>query len=953
MPAEIAKGKSHLWLWLLLLSLLAGGGALWWSFPEWFQLREPVYLAFAGGLSGEDARDVETGLRGARLCVERINRQGGIAGRRVELLVFDDANDENRAKTVAEQIATQTRAVGVIGHYFSSTSMAAGALYRQHELPAISPTATHVEVTRGNPWYFRSVFNDALQGSFLAHYVKHVLRRPRVRVIHESEAYGAGLAESFGASATELGIQISWRRGFDSASPTLDADLAAIVEELAQADPLEVVFLAVQWNEGLKLIKAIRDAQLKLTLVTPDSMADDDFSAAFPDAPPERRDSYASGLYVSTPLIFDTASDEALRLRETYRQRYGDEPNWGTVFSHDAVLLLAEAARKALAQSGQAPLAEQRRRVREALASFDSPGRSIEGASGLNYFDAEGDVQKPISIGVYQKSMISALTQLQGVRNLGEIGNLSEDMENQRVVLVNGQYMHRTQVVYAGVTFRELSEPNIAERTYLLDFDLWFRYQGQFDSQAVEFLNVAEPVALGEPVQSSSHRGLEYRRYRVKGRFKADFARDFAQPGGGQQHLLGISFAHQTSNRYNLIYAVDSLGMGSPESWLDSALQRQLLSPVYGWLPVKALFFQNTLLRGMNGQPAYLNLPDGALPYSRFNAGLVVRKDEIQLDRLLPYRLALPGLPVALALLGLLVWLEQKRKACSRCLWMAEMFLILSILVAVEVILLEVFALQPASFQELLKNVFKVLWWLVPAFLFNRTVERFVWTPLEQRSQQKIPGLARGFAGAFIYLMALLGVVAFVFQQPITSLLATSSILLMIIGLAVQLNISNIFSGIALNLERPFRIGDPVELNNRQFGVLKGKVVDMNWRATHFKRDDNLIILPNTVVAESKIINFNYPDNLVKRGFVVRVSPEHPPEKVIEVLEGVLKAMPGIEEYVAGFMGIGEWAAEYWFEFHFRNYSKRHYYRDMLWQRAWHTLNQAGMPPVIQRDRLG
>lgn len=99
---------------------------------------------------------------------------------------------------------------------------------------------------------------------------------------------------------------------------------------------------------------------------------------------------------------------------------------------------------------------------------------------------------------------------------------------------------------------------------------------------------------------------------------------------------------------------------------------------------------------------------------------------------------------------------------------------------------------------------FSVLWWLMPALLLPLLIKRFVWIPLEKRTTRTVPNVIRLFVSSIIYLLACFGIIAFVYDQPITSLLATSGVVAMIIGLAIQVNIANVFAGIVINIERPF-----------------------------------------------------------------------------------------------------------------------------------------------------
>ena len=189
--------------------------------------------------------------------------------------------------------------------------------------------------------------------------------------------------------------------------------------------------------------------------------------------------------------------------------------------------------------------------------------------------------------------------------------------------------------------------------------------------------------------------------------------------------------------------------------------------------------------------------------------------------------------------------------------------------------------------------IFRALWWFVPAWLINLAVERFFWTPLEKRTGRAIPRIVRIFAAMLVYILALLGVTAFVFEQKVTSLLATSGVLAMIIGLAVQMNLSNIFSGIAINVERPFRMGDWIKIDDYE----PGQVVGITWRTTRIETvDNNIVCIPNSVASDSTLINFSYPHEAYRAELSVHVDPGAKPEWVEKILFDAVLATEGVHQ---------------------------------------------------------
>ena len=100
--------------------------------------------------------------------VNQVNKTGGINGKPLHLLSFDDEN--NKAKQIANDIVEQNKAHAVIGHYTSAACLEGGKVYKQAKIPAISAICTADNVTKNNEWYFRVLPNNGFQGVFLANY---------------------------------------------------------------------------------------------------------------------------------------------------------------------------------------------------------------------------------------------------------------------------------------------------------------------------------------------------------------------------------------------------------------------------------------------------------------------------------------------------------------------------------------------------------------------------------------------------------------------------------------------------------------------------------------------------------------------------------------------------------------------------------------------------------------
>ncbi|BAP54857.1 MscS Mechanosensitive ion channel [Thioploca ingrica] len=949
--------------------------------------QEVIHIAFVGPLSGKDTAAGKAMTQAIQLYLDTVNQTGGIQGKKIVLDRFDDRNDVNQAQAKAMEIAKQNRAVAVIGHWYSSSSISAGEIYKKQGIPAIAPGSTNIKVTENNEWYFRNIFSSKSSGRFLANYVKQVFQQTTVSIIHEDDAYGAYLAEVFGQETNKLGMTVKYQWHFKIDDPQLETSLEQIVKQLATKNDAGVILLAVKALEGVKLVKLIKDAGIKNTMISESSLSEQTFLQGFDNFPKERSSPgyYTNDIYVATPLIFDTANDKAQQFREVYQARYREEPDWSAAYAYDTAMLLVEAITHTQIQGQPQTLTADRQQIRDYLASLTTIHKAIEGVTGFNYFDEDRNSQKPVVIGVYKnKNLISAFTQLQMIPNLNAIADLEEALHQERILLVDNKYMYKTNVVYTGIEINEISDLDIKNLTCQLDFYLWFRFREEIDPKNIKFLNEVEPIVLTEPQVTEKWGAMTYHMYHVKGRFRIDF---LPQHYAFKQHNLGVSFRHRELNSNNLIYVTDVLGMGLTDqaAWLKRLESYQVLNPALGWSMQNIRFFQDFIYKSALGSLKYLNQQDGMMKYSRFNAALLIKADEFALRGMIPTEWASPLIIFSILMLLFLILLETKKTliylprfilgntkrvrllpslykiwrdnsshfSISYVIWLLQASCAAILLLSSEVLLVERVAKGTLYKPDLVITFFDILWWLVPTLFISMAIKRFIWYPLEKRSRRAIPNVIRIFVTFVIYLLAFFGIIAFVYEQTLTSLLATSGMVAMIIGLAIQVNLSNIFSGVAINLERPFRVGDWVKIGDFDEGI----VVDVNWRTTRVKvRNGYILSIPNSTAAESDIHNYNYTDGHYWLWPTVYVDPHHSPAFVEKILlEAIQSVETGVmkkpKPYIL-FAGVNEWAASYWIVFCLENYQNKYDILNEVWRKVWQQMQQAGIMFAIHRQEI-
>jgi small-conductance mechanosensitive channel/CRP-like cAMP-binding protein len=186
-----------------------------------------------------------------------------------------------------------------------------------------------------------------------------------------------------------------------------------------------------------------------------------------------------------------------------------------------------------------------------------------------------------------------------------------------------------------------------------------------------------------------------------------------------------------------------------------------------------------------------------------------------------------------------------------------------------------------STVQRLFTGVAKVIWWANAAWSLISIVRVFLIFERQPREGRLLQDLVVGV----IYVGAILSVVAYVFNAPVGTLIATSGAVAIVLGLALQSTLSDVFSGIALNLARPYGIGDSLDLSD---GIV-GRVVETNWRATHLLTGANdLVVIPNSDLAKARLTNLSSPERSHGVTLAVRFRPTTAPSVMRDVMRTVL-----------------------------------------------------------------
>ena len=951
------------------------------NFPRDKDIKE-YHLAIAGPMNSENEAGT-TFQRASQLYIDQYNETNREKGFKIVLDTYNDENDAELAKIKATEISQNKNVIGVIGHNYSSVSAIGGEIYKKAGIPAISPTGTNINLTKGNDWFFRTIFNDKDQGHFLGYYAKTILGKSHVIIIGEDLAYGSYLAQIFEKSADQFGLQVRAKYSYRTKKENLDNDIKKVVDQLNPKNKNDLIFIAGHYQEGIKIIKMLRDRKIENVILTPDSFAHSGFTEGFSEYPKEieKPGYYSNDVRVAVPILYDSANASAQDFFLKYLDKYKVEPDWRAGFAFDAALLFVNAIEKTGIHKKNLSLEDARTAIKEYLKSMNSSSNSIEGVTGLNFFDKDGNSPKPITIGQYKnKHLIPAMIQLKPVADVKDIPNIKEALKDDLVVKYGDRYMYKTNVIYTGTKINSIKEIDMENLSYTMDLDIWFRYSGSVDVRNIEFLNSVKPLQLRMPIEEVQLNNQLYRRYKLTGRFNADFLR----PAGPHQHIFGMTFAHKSIPRDNIIFVADKVGGITMKNGATRE-DKKMLPPSSNWIIQKIWSFQALFQREILGNTKYINRISKHITYSQFTTIIEVTQNKFNVKDLFLSNTLLYFLLGLSTFMGLLFhpkiqfinyiykirllfrknrprqgsYPERRKPGFSymdvadetyekreiksykrrqndpilslhHCWWLTSIAL-LSAFYSIENIWVDsVFGRVENSTLTTFILVFKILWWIVPAHIISSAVKTFVWEYFEKKSRRKIPKFLKGFTTFLIYVLAVFGITAFVYGQKLTSILGTSGIFVMIIGLALQMNISNMFAGMVLSVEKSINVNDWIKVG----GLAAGKVLEVNWRATVIQTHTNVVLhIPNNNISESDFQNFTTPNNVIDQWLFVDIDPSVPFEKIRSCLlqalnrvEGIVKGSP-----VVKFNQYTHWSARYIMLYNIDDYGKKNAVKGPIW----------------------
>ena len=323
---------------LLLLPALAGCPSGGEANPN------EIVIGHYASMTGAQATFGNSTENGIRLAVEEINAAGGINGKKIATITYDDRGDVREAGSAVTRLITRDNVVAVLGEVASSLSLAGAPVCQEHGVPMITPSSTNPRVTTVGDMIFRVCFIDDFQGSVCAKFAHDPkgLAAKKVAILYDQgSAYSAGLAQEFRRPFTELGGTITTEVVYSEG----DQDFTAQLTTIRGSEP-DAVFVPGYYTDVANIAVQARRLGIKVPLLGADGWDSKRLAEIGGDA--------INGCYYSNHYSPQDPRPQVQEFISKYKAAHGGEvPDGLAALGYDAAMLLAEAMKRAQSLDGK------------------------------------------------------------------------------------------------------------------------------------------------------------------------------------------------------------------------------------------------------------------------------------------------------------------------------------------------------------------------------------------------------------------------------------------------------------------------------------------------------------------------------------------------------------------------------------------------------------------------
>ena len=334
-------------------------------------------------VTGFAASDGFAVLESVKLAVADVNAKGGVLGKQVELVYYDDAADSKQAVPLANKLIAQDKVVGFVAGSYSMPTRAVAPIFDDEEVPLVAAYALHPDITKGD-FTFRNGMLGTTEGRVAAFSALETFKAGKVALIAADNDFGQTLKEGFTEYLKKVGreddlvIHLTY--------PSSEKDFKVYLSKIRDAKP-DVVFFSGYYFQTGPALKQAQEMGITDIRFFGEQGADSVKTA-------EIAGKAAEEFIILTNLDRDDPRQIVQDYIKSYREQAKEEPNMCGASAYDAFMIIIDGIRRAGTTDGPA--------VAKAIAET----KDLEGITGLiKGFNEAGEVIKPVQLQVIRDGL--------------------------------------------------------------------------------------------------------------------------------------------------------------------------------------------------------------------------------------------------------------------------------------------------------------------------------------------------------------------------------------------------------------------------------------------------------------------------------------------------------------------------------------------------------------------
>lgn len=269
--------------------------------------------------------------QGIDMAVEEINAAGGINGKKIRMINYDNKSENDETVAVVNRLISQDGVLAIIGETTSGKSKIGAQIAQANKIVMLTPSATNPDVTKAGNYIFRACFIDPFQGLVMAKFMTENLKFKKAAILRDVKSdYSVGLSDVFAAELKKMGGEVVIDVSYQEGDIDFKSQLTAI-----KAKNVDAIFVPGYYNEVALIAKQAKELGMKQPLLGGDGWSSPKLYEIAKDA--------INGSYFSNHYTTESTDPKTIEFVKNFKAKYNEDADVMAALAYDAVFILAEA----------------------------------------------------------------------------------------------------------------------------------------------------------------------------------------------------------------------------------------------------------------------------------------------------------------------------------------------------------------------------------------------------------------------------------------------------------------------------------------------------------------------------------------------------------------------------------------------------------------------------------